>query len=124
MKNKKFCKRVVIFCIVFIVFYTIVQIALSFLLQIELSPTLTTCVYAFFGTELMSNAFIRVMKEKYAQNSNEENCYENSRDEVAPDSSPISDAGDINYHQAESIENYDLDNGTTAQQLIDKLNSY
>lgn len=96
MKSKKFCKNVVIFCIGFIVLYTIVQIALSFLLQIELSPTLTTCVYAFFGTELVSNAFIRVMKEKYAQNSGEE-IYESPQVEVAPDSPLTPDAGDTNY---------------------------
>lgn len=48
----RFSKRVVVFCIAFIVVYTVAQVVLSYMLQVELSPTLTTSVYAFFGTEL------------------------------------------------------------------------
>lgn len=33
---------------------------MSYNLNLELSPTLTTCVYAFFGTELAASAVIRI----------------------------------------------------------------
>lgn len=113
-KTHNFCKRVVIFCIAFIVLYIIVAVAFNFLLQIELSPTLTTCVFGFFGTELGACAFVRIMQGKYEQ-------VEKQRQEVAPDIMPPST---VNNQIAESTENYDEDNGTTAQQLIDKLSKY
>lgn len=59
----KFLKKVVTFSISFIVFYTLLQIVLSYFIQVELSPTLTTCVYTFFGTELVSTAVIKIMEE-------------------------------------------------------------
>lgn len=55
-----FSKKIVLSCIVFIILYTILQLFFSYKLGIELSPTLTTCVYAFFGTELVSCAVIRI----------------------------------------------------------------
>ena len=52
MKNAiKFSKKIVGFCIGFIVLFTIVSTYLNYRVGIELSPTLTTCVYAFFGTD-------------------------------------------------------------------------
>ena len=113
-KTHNFCKRVVIFCITFIVLYIIVAVAFNFLLQIELSPTLTTCVFGFFGTELGACAFVRIMQGKYEQ-------VEIQKQEVAPDIIPPSA---VNNQIVESTENYDEDNGTTAQQLIDKLSKY
>ena len=35
--------------------------------MMELSPTLTTCVYAFFGTELIGLAGIKICDTKYSQ---------------------------------------------------------
>ena len=62
MKNAiKFSKKIVGFCIGFIVLFTIVSTYLNYRVGIELSPTLTTCVYAFFGTELASTALIRII---------------------------------------------------------------
>lgn len=58
--NVCFSKKIVILCIIFIILYTIAQTYLSYKLSIELSPTLTTCVYAFFGTELAATALIKV----------------------------------------------------------------
>lgn len=113
-KTHNFCKRVVIFCITFIVLYIIVAVTFNFLLQIELSPTLTTCVFGFFGTELGACAFVRIMQGKYEQ-------AETQRKEIAPDIIPPSA---VNNQIIESTENYDEDNGTTAQQLIDKLSKY
>lgn len=113
-KTHNFCKRVVIFCITFIVLYIIVAVAFNFLLQIELSPTLTTCVFGFFGTELGACAFVRIMQGKYEQ-------VEIQKQEVAPDIIPPSA---VNNQIVESTENYDEVNVTTAQQLIDKLSKY
>ena len=67
MKNAiKFSKKIVGFCIGFIVLFTIVSTYLNFRVGIELSPTLTTCVYAFFGTELASTALIRIFDKSDA----------------------------------------------------------
>ena len=59
-KKSKFCTKIVVFCIAFIVLYTTVQVILSYKMSIELSPTLTTCVYSFFGKELALSAAIKV----------------------------------------------------------------
>ena len=67
MKNAiKFSKKIVGFCIGFIVLFTIVSTNLNYRVGIELSPTLTTCVYAFFGTELASTALIRIFDKSDA----------------------------------------------------------
>lgn len=113
-KTHNFCKRVVIFCITFIVLYIIVAVTFNFLLQIELSPTLTTCVFGFFGTELGACAFVRIMQGKYEQ-------VETQKQEVAPDIMPLPE---VNNQIVESTENYDEDNGITAQELIDRLSKY
>ena len=57
----EYLTKVVTFCIAFIVIYTIAQVVLSYFLQVELSPTLTNCVYTFFGTELAACAFIKIV---------------------------------------------------------------
>lgn len=67
MKQHKYLRRMVTFCISFITFYTLLNIFLNYLIQIELNPTLTTCVYSFFGTELglcAFNSLLDVLKEK------------------------------------------------------------
>lgn len=66
-KKYKFCTKVVIFSIAFIVAYTVAQMILSYKLNIELSPTLTTCVYTFFGTELAVTGMIRVFDKKFGE---------------------------------------------------------
>lgn len=106
---KDFCKRIVIFCITFIVLYTVAEIVLSFFMGMELSPTLTTCVYAFFGTELVSTAVIRVMKEKYNKDNsvedNERSPIDADKMEIAPDYTPVEDT----------------EEEPTAEQLINQL---
>ena len=69
MKEKKkryfrFSKKIVVFCIIFVMLYTIAQTYLSYKLGIELSPTLSTCVYAFFGTELAVSAAIKIFEKE------------------------------------------------------------
>lgn len=62
MKNLCFLKCIIVFCISFIVLYTIASMILNYLIGIELNPTLTTAVYAFFGTELAVSALIKVVE--------------------------------------------------------------
>ena len=44
--------------------YTVASFALQFCTTVEISPTLTTCVFAFVSVELVSLAGIRVSKIK------------------------------------------------------------
>lgn len=48
-----------------IILYTIADFALQYFTQIEVSPTLTTAWFAFWGTELVALAAIRTSKLKH-----------------------------------------------------------
>ncbi len=61
----KFNKLIVLLCIVAIISYTIAAILLQMYTSMEISSTLTTCVYGFFGTELLGMAGIRIFDKKY-----------------------------------------------------------
>lgn len=63
----KFNKLIVLLSIVAIISYTIAAILLQKYTMMELSPTLTTCVYAFFGTELLGLAGIKICDTKFTQ---------------------------------------------------------
>lgn len=63
----KFNKLIVLLSIVAIILYTIAAILLQKNTLVELSPTLTTCVYAFFGTELLGLAGIKICDTKFTQ---------------------------------------------------------
>lgn len=81
----KFNKLIVLLSIVAIISYTIAAILLQKYTMTELSPTLTTCVYAFFGTELIGLAGIKICDTKFIQSepSNiSENIIENDPDAV------------------------------------------
>lgn len=78
VKTTRFSKRIVVFCIFFISVYTILQVILSYEARIELSPVLTTSVYAFFGTELGLCAMTKVCDsvkdiKKPSSKTNDEN---------------------------------------------------
>lgn len=62
----KFNKFIVIFCIAAIISYTIAAILLQKYTMTELSPTLTTCFFAFFGTELIGLAGIKCFDTKFS----------------------------------------------------------
>lgn len=66
----KFNKLIVLLCICTIVLYTIAAILLQKYTMMELSPTLTTCVYAFFGTELIGLAGIKICDTKFTSQEN------------------------------------------------------
>lgn len=81
----KFNKLIVLLSIVAISSYTIAAILLQKYTQMEPSPTLTTCVYAFFGTELLSLAGIKIYDTKFTQNEPgniSENINENDPDVI------------------------------------------
>lgn len=69
----KFNKIIVSLSIVAIIAYTIAAILLQKYIMMELSPTLTTCVYAFFGTELLGLAGIKICDTKFINQENNEN---------------------------------------------------
>lgn len=77
----KFNKLIVILSIVAIISYTVAAILLQKYTMTELSPTLTTCVYGFFGTELLGLAGIKIFDTKYQQFEN--NVTENINDPEA-----------------------------------------
>ena len=77
----KFNKLIVLLSIVAIISYTIAAILLQKYTMTELSPTLTTCVYGFFGTELLGLAGIKIFDTKYQQI--ESNVAENINDPEA-----------------------------------------
>jgi len=77
----KFNKLIVLLSIVTIISYTIAAILLQKYTGTELSPTLTTCVYGFFGTELLGLAGIKIFDTKYQQI--ESNVTENINDPEA-----------------------------------------
>lgn len=77
----KFNKLIVLLSIVAIISYTIAAILLQKYTMTELSPTLTTCVYGFFGTELLGLAGIKIFDTKYQQI--ERNVTENINDSDA-----------------------------------------
>ena len=74
MKQKKKVSNVmlVLICIM-IILYTAANFALQYFASIEVSPTLTTAWFAFWGTELVALAAIKTTKVKHGENKTEEN---------------------------------------------------
>ena len=68
-KTKTSTVMLVIICIM-IILYTIADFALQYFTQIEVSPTLTTAWFAFWGTELVALAAIKTSKVKHGKDIN------------------------------------------------------
>lgn len=69
MKQKKEVSKVMlVFIVLAIVLYTIADFVLQYFTSIEVSPTLTTCWFAFWGTEIVALAVIKTSKVKHQQN--------------------------------------------------------
>ena len=77
----QFNKFIVIFCISAIILYTIAAIWIQKNTIIEISPTLTTSVFAFFGTELIGLAGIKIFDTKF---NNKPYDYQADDDESEP----------------------------------------
>ena len=83
--SSRYLKRIVAFSISFIVLFTITSMILNYKINLELNPTLTTCVYAFFGTELCATSVIKVveiMLQKEEQKRQKEEQENREKEEV------------------------------------------
>lgn len=78
-KSSRYLKRIVFFCIAFIVAYTLVSMYINYRLGIEISPTLTSCVYTFFGTELCAASLIKIVETIRRKEEKEEREEEERR---------------------------------------------
>lgn len=61
-KGAKVSNLMLVIIVVMITLYTIASFVLQFLSGVEISSTLTTCFYAFWGTELAMLAGIKTSK--------------------------------------------------------------
>ena len=79
MKDKKKVSNImlVIICIM-VILYAAADFALQYFASVEVSPTLTTAWFAFWGAEIVSLAAIKTSKIKHKI---EENKEENSTEE-------------------------------------------
>ena len=74
MKDKKKVSNIMLVLIVIaIVLYTIADFVLQYFTSIEVSPTLTTCWFAFWGTEIIALAAIKTSKVKHNKDNTEDN---------------------------------------------------
>lgn len=65
----------VVICLM-IILYTIADFALQYFTSIEVSPTLTTAWFAFWGTELVALAAIKTTKVKHGADNTQEEIIE------------------------------------------------
>ena len=65
----------VVICLM-IILYTIADFALQYFTSIEVSPTLTTAWFAFWGTELVALAAIKTTKVKHGADNTQEETIE------------------------------------------------
>ena len=76
----------ILICIM-IILYTVANFALQYFTTIEVSPTLTTAWFAFWGTELVALAAIKNQKVKYN--------YDNDNEVITNDEEVIEDDEEI-----------------------------
>lgn len=65
MKKGRFSKLIIILSVLLILTYTVSAIVLQFVVGVEVSATLTTCFYSFFGIEMLCLAGIKSRKVRY-----------------------------------------------------------
>lgn len=70
MKKTKTTTIMLILICIMIILYTAASFALQYFAEVEISPTLTTAWFAFWATELVALAGIKMTKVKH--NDNEE----------------------------------------------------
>ena len=70
-KPKTSTVMLVIICVM-IILYTIADFALQYFTSIEVSPTLTTAWFTFWGTELVALAAIKTTKVKHEKKETQE----------------------------------------------------
>ena len=67
--KKKVSNIMLVLICTMIILYTIADFVLQYFTSIEVSPTLTTAWFAFWGTELVALAAIRTSKLKHGVDS-------------------------------------------------------
>ena len=70
--KKKVSNIMLIIICIMIILYTIADFVLQYFTNIEVSPTLTTAWFAFWGTELVALAAIKTSKVKHKQDNESE----------------------------------------------------
>lgn len=77
MKKRKVSNIMLVIICTMIILYTAANFALQYFTSIEVSPTLTTAWFAFWGTELVALAAIKTSKVKHGMDSQTDNSEEN-----------------------------------------------
>lgn len=75
MKNKskkKVSNIMLVLICTMIIAYTVATFVLQYFTSVEISPTLTTAWFAFWGTELVALAAIKTSKLKHHKDSTED----------------------------------------------------
>ena len=73
MKPKKKVSNIMLVLIcVMIIAYTVADFVLQYYTSIEVSPTLTTAWFAFWGVELVNLTIIKTTKVKHNQDNDKE----------------------------------------------------
>lgn len=70
-KKKKVSNIMLVIICTMIILYTIADFVLQYFVQVEVSPTLTTAWFAFWGTELVALAAIKTSKLKHGEQKEE-----------------------------------------------------
>ena len=72
MKKRKTSTVMLVLICIMIILYTVANFALQYFTSVEVSPTLTTAWFAFWGTELVALAAIKTSKLKHGNNTQDE----------------------------------------------------
>jgi biotin transporter BioY len=78
-KKKKVSNIMLVLICIMIILYTAANFALQYLVGIEVSPTLTTAWFAFWGTEIVALTAIKTVKVTHGVDS--EDTYEEPSEE-------------------------------------------
>jgi hypothetical protein len=76
LSKKKVSNIVLVVVCLMIFLYTVASLVLQYFTSVEVSPTLTTAWFAFWGTELVNLMVIRTSKLKYGYDNNNSEIYE------------------------------------------------
>lgn len=71
MKKRKVSNMMLVLICIMIILYTAADFALQYFASIEVSPTLTTAWFAFWGTELVALAAIKTTKVKHGKDDSQ-----------------------------------------------------
>ena len=69
--EKPYAQKLIPLIVAMVIIYAIADIVLQVLYQTEISSTLTTCWFAFWGVEIINLAVIKVGKNKTIRNASD-----------------------------------------------------